>query len=141
MAKKKNLSLEQRAAVVTLSGEGYSGRAIARKLKISVHGVQAILQKSAETGTVKDRSRSGHPSITTAREDRLLYRLSLSNRRATSRMLKRDFEDSTGTTISSKTVRRRLVKAGLNGCVAVKRPLLTSAHRKKRLNWCRERKS
>ena len=71
---------------MTLSGEGegYSGHAIARKLKISVHGVQAILKKAAETGNVKDRKTSGRPPSTTDREDRLLYRLSLSNRRATS---------------------------------------------------------
>ena len=55
-------------------------------------------------------------------------------------MLKRDLEDATGAQVSTKTVRRRLVKAGLTGCVAAKRPLLTLAHRKKRLDWCRERK-
>ena len=87
MAKKRNLSIEQRASVVTLSKEGYSGGAIsARKLKISVCGVQAILRKALTTGMVKDRDRSGRSPSTTAREDRLLYRLSLSNRRSTSRI-------------------------------------------------------
>ena len=61
MAKRKNLYLEHRASVVTLSGEGYSGCAMTRKLKISVHGVQVILKKAAETGNVKDRKRSGRP--------------------------------------------------------------------------------
>ena len=95
-----NLSIEQRASVVILSKEGYSGRAIARKFKISVCGVQAILRMALTTGTVEDRDRSGRPPPTTAREDRLLYRLSLSNRRATSRMLKRDLEDVTGAQVS-----------------------------------------
>lgn len=36
MAKKKNLSIEQRAAVVTLSKEEYSGRAIAKAENQSV---------------------------------------------------------------------------------------------------------
>jgi len=58
--------------------------------------VQEILKKAVETGTVKDRARSGCPSVTIAREDRILYRLSLPNRRATIRMLKRDFEDAIG---------------------------------------------
>ena len=126
--------------MVTLSKEGYSGRAIAKKLQISVCAVQGILKKARETGAVKDRKRSGRPPLTTARQNRLLFHLSLSNRRATSRMLKRDFEDATGVHISSKTVRRRLVKAGLTGCVAAKRPMLTAVHRKRRLDWCRERK-
>ena len=125
--------------MVTLSKEGYSGRAIAKKLQISVCAVQGILKKARETGAVKDRKRSGRPPLTTARQNRLLFHLSVSTRRATSRMLKRDFEDATGVHISSKTV-RRLVKAGLTGCVAAKRPMLTAVHRKRRLDWCCERK-
>ena len=45
-------------------------------------------------------------------------------------MLKCDIEDATGTIVSSKTVTRRLVKAGLTGCVAVKRAFLISAYKK-----------
>ena len=57
---------------------------------MSVWGVQAILRKALATGTVKDRDRLCLPPSTTAREDNFLYRLFLSNRRETSRMLKRD---------------------------------------------------
>ena len=103
--------------------------------------MQAILKNAAETGNVKDRKRSGHPPSTTAREDRLLYHLSLSNRSSTmlNVNVKRDIQDATGTIVSSKTV-RRLVKAGLTGCVFVKRALLTSAHNGRRcsglMNQC-----
>ena len=38
----------------------------------------------------------------------------------------------TGAQVSYKIVRRRLIKAGLTGCVAAERPLLTLDHRKKR---------
>ena len=79
--------------------------AIARKHKISVCGVQAILRKALTTGTVEDRDMSGCPPSTIAGEDRLFYRLSLSNRTTTSRMLqKRDLEDVTGAQLFSKTV-------------------------------------
>jgi len=141
MAKKNNLSIEKRASVVTLSKENYSGRAIAKKLKISLCGVQEILKKHKENGCVRDRPRSGRPLSTTPRENRVLTRLSLNNRRATSRNLKREFEDATGTSISPRTVRRRLQKSGLRGCIAAKKPLLTATHRKNRLEWCRERKN
>ena len=73
--------------MVTLSKEDYSGHAIARKLKISLCAVQKILKKVQETGTVKDRPRSGRPSSTTPRQDRLLSHLALSDRQATSRDL------------------------------------------------------
>ena len=49
--------------------------------------------------------------------------------------------DSTGTIISSSTIRRRLLESGLKGCVARKKPLLTNAHKKKRRERCRERKN
>ena len=140
MPKRKNLSVEQRAAVVTLSKEHYSGRAIAKKLRISNCAVQKILKKVEETGTVKDRPRSGRPSSTTPRQDRLLSHLALSDRRATSRDLKRAFEDATGSQISCRTVRRKLLRSGLRGCVAAKKPLRTDTHRRKRLDWCQERK-
>ena len=52
MPKQRNLSIEVRAAVVTLSKENYSGHAIATKLKISICAMQKILQ---DTGTVTDR--------------------------------------------------------------------------------------
>ena len=56
---KKNLTEEERPAVVTLEKERYRQRAIARKQKISVCAVQEILKKKEETGTVKGRVRTG----------------------------------------------------------------------------------
>ena len=134
MPKRRNLSIEERAAVVTLSKEKYTGR-----LKISLCVVQKIL-KVCETGTVKDRPRSGRPSSTTPRQDRLLCHLSLSDRTATSRDLKRVLEDATGSQISCRTVRRKLLKCGLKGCIATRKPLRSAVHRKKRLEWCQQRK-
>ena len=93
--------------MVTLSGEGYFQRGIAKKLKISLCAVQNILKKKEETGKVADRQRSGRLRATSAREDRALVRLSLSNRRASSKLLKRDLEDCSATSISTRTVRSK----------------------------------
>ena len=46
MAKRKNVSIEQRASVVTLNKENYSSRAIAKKLKVNNCAVQEIFKKS-----------------------------------------------------------------------------------------------
>ena len=67
MAKKWNLTIEQRAAIVTLSKEEYNGCAMAKKMKVSLCAVQQILKKEKETGSVKDRKRSGQPCSTTPR--------------------------------------------------------------------------
>ena len=53
--------------------------------KVSYCAVHEILKKVKETGSVRDRERSGRPRFTTPRQDRLLKHLSLNNRRATSR--------------------------------------------------------
>ena len=139
MAKKRNLTVEERAEMVTLEKKGYRQRAIARKQKISLCAVQEIPKKKEETGTVKDRIRTGRTRVTSKRQDRLLKRLSLSNRKATSKGLKRGFVDSTGTVVCSSTIRRRVLESGLKGCVARKKPLRTNAHKKERLQWCKER--
>ena len=43
-----------------------------------------------------------------------------------------------GINLSSATVKRRLCEAGLNGCVARHKPLLTVTHKKRRLDFARE---
>jgi len=83
VAKKKNLSIEQGASIVTLSKVNYSGQAIIRKLKISLGAVQGILKKNKENGSVIDKPRSGRPLSTSSREDRELTQLSHNNRTAT----------------------------------------------------------
>ena len=79
-------------------------------------------EEKGETGTVKDKVRSGRPRVTSKHQDLLLKRLSLSNRKATSKGLKRGFADSTGTVVCSSTIRRRLLESGLKGCVARRKP-------------------
>lgn len=95
------------------------GRAILKKLKISRCAVQEILQKYAETGPVKDRPRSGRPRGTSCREHHLLYRQSLSNRRATSRLLKRP-AGRLGLSEINKYSQEK-TEYGLRGCAAAKK--------------------
>ena len=141
LPKCRSLSLETRSAVVTLWGEGYTQRQIAKKLKISRSGVQLILQKKKETGSIVDRPRTGRPKVTTPRESRLLIRLSLRDRKATSKMVKREFMDITGKSLSTRTVRRRLNEGGLRGCVAVKKTMLTKKQKQKRLAWAKKHRN
>ena len=116
------MSVEERATVVALHDEGYSG-SNSQELKISPYMVQEIIKKVEETGTVRDRPPSERRTSTTPQQDCLLTHCSLLNRKATSRIIKRDFEDATDVDISTRTVRRRLLKSGLRGCVAARKPL------------------
>ena len=64
-------------------------------------------------------------------------RISLRNRRLTSTQLKRDWNETSLVSCSSRTV---MDDAGLYGRVARKKPLLTDRHKTIRLNWAKEHK-
>ena len=121
MASKKRVSHDDRVKMVVLRDEGYSLQEIASKLKCNRSTVCRTLAKQRTCGTVDDRKKSGRPRISTPRDDRALQRICLHNRRFTSSHLKREWEQSSGVTSSSRTVRRRLDDVGLFGCVARKK--------------------
>ena len=58
----------------------------------------------------------------TIRQDRALVRLSLSNRRLTSFDLCQEWRQSIGVEVSTSTIRKRLLRSGLRGCKAKKKP-------------------
>lgn len=116
-------------------------REIAKRVGCSRNGVSGVIQRYNETGSMKDKPRSGRPRKSTPREDRTLVRLSLTDRRKSSSELSRDWQDTNNITVHPSTVRRRLICAGLKGCKARKKPLLTEKQRRNRLKWAREHKS
>ena len=114
--------------------------AIASRVKCSHSAVSKTLKRLKESGSVDDRPRSGRPRLSSARDDRELVRICLRNRRLTSTQLKRDWNETSLVSCSSRTVRRRLDDAGLYRRVARKKPLLTDRHKTIRLNWAKEHK-
>ena len=101
------LSQEERAQCVFMDRLDIPQTEIARKLKRSRYAVQLALSRYDETGDHKDRPRPGAARITSPRDDRLLVRKSLENRRATVPQLRSMWQTS-GVTASNTTVRRRL---------------------------------
>lgn len=138
MARRRELSLEERAQLVGLHEAGLSMNDIAKKKKVSRKAVQDAVKRYRETGSVENRSRSGRPKSTTAAEDRLLRRESLADRQKTSPVLATGFRESTGKALHPSTVRRRLLSFGLRGYVAAKKPLIRPDNKKKRLAWARQ---
>ena len=101
---------------------------------ISHKTVFRLVKKHRETSSVVDKPR---PKVTTEREDRILVRKSLGDRRLTSPELRARMEDEHGVHVSSRTVRGRLFSAGLRGCVTAKKPLLQDPSISKRLAFWR----
>ena len=114
---------------------------VAKMEKVSRYCVQQLVKKHQETGSVEDRARTGRPRATTVRQDRILVRTSLRNRRLTAPELKCSWKQEANANMSVQTVRRRLHEKGLRGCVAAKKPKLTDKHKKQRLAWAKEHKT
>lgn len=129
------MSSEDRVRVVVLQEEDYSSPKIAAKFGYSQSTVVRILQKYRETRGTKDRHRSGRPRKSTKRDDRVLIRISLGNRKLTSPDLLREWKDKCLVNVCTSTVRRRCLEYGLRGCKARKKPLLTAEQRKRRIEW------
>jgi transposase len=138
MAKCKQMDKEKRIRVSVLAEEGYSCRQIAKRVGCSHSAVVKLLQKKNETGSVADRSRSGRPRLSNDRQDRVLRRTSLADRRLTSPQLVRQWREKCGVMASPSTVRKRCLEFGLRGCKARRKPLLSDAQRKCRVEWAKK---
>ncbi|HEY6435747.1 MAG TPA: hypothetical protein VIY47_04090 [Ignavibacteriaceae bacterium] len=82
------------------------------------------------TGTLKREGRCGKKWITSKQDDRALVRHSKSNCEMTSRRLMVEMHAS-GVHLSSKTVRRRLIDAGLRAYRPRKKPKVMAAFMKR----------
>ncbi len=140
MVPNRRLDMETRMRAVLLVEQGQSYRAVARQLGLNHKTVFSIVHKHQATGSVADKTRSGRPKATTVREDRVLVRASLADRRLTSTDLRATMERQ-GVNLAARTVRKRLQAVGLRGCVAAKKPLLRPQTVKARLRFARQHKN
>ncbi|GFS54233.1 transposable element Tc1 transposase [Trichonephila clavipes] len=125
---------------IHLKEEGYSMRQIAAKVPCGLSTVVRTLKRLSETNFIADRGQSGHtrPRNTSLREDRLLHRISLSNRKLNSSQILKQWTLTSNVSVCPRTVKGRLLEIGLRGCKAHPKPLLTEFQRKRRLTWARE---
>ena len=140
MPKSRNFSVLERNCIIILHEEGYSQRQIAEKVRGSQTGVGDVIRryKSNKMGDdMKDCPRPGRPRITSRRQDRILRRLSLQNRKKNAVQLRKEWAELTGKNVSSRTTRRRLVQHGLRSRKARRKPLISPAQKRKRFVWAK----
>ncbi|GFT87102.1 transposable element Tcb1 transposase [Trichonephila clavipes] len=87
--------------------------------------VVRTLKRFSETNLIADRGRSGRKRKTSLREDGLLHRISLSNRKLNSSQILKQWTLTSNVSVCPRTVRGRLLEIGLRGCKARPKPLLT----------------
>ena len=81
----------------------------------------------------EDNLRKERPLETIKAEDNSIVYTSKRDRRLTAQEITSDFNYVHGKNVSERTIRERLKKAGPHGRVAVRKPLLRSVNRVKRL--------
>ena len=116
----KQISAETRGVIIFLQNEGKSQRFIANNTDVSRKGVQGVLKRCMETEDSRCQLRSGRKRKSVTRCDRTLIKISLGNRKLTSKELSRELKKSSGVELSAPTVRRRLLENGLRECKAKK---------------------
>ena len=90
---------------------------------------------------MQDRLGRGRKKKTSSREDQKIIQSSIKDRRKSSTEIAREMKEEIGLELSSRTIRRRLLDAGIKSCRAKKKPLLSEKARQKQLQWALEHRS
>lgn len=129
--------MEEAAQAIGLLNAGLSLREVGRRLNVSHSVISRLRERHQQTGSVKQRPRSGRPKKTTPRQDRQMVVLAKRERVKSAKMINSEFRNATGVRISDQTVRNRLHSHNLRAFRPAVRPRLTMRHRTNRLEFAR----
>jgi len=115
--------------------KGMKQREIARELQIGQSSIHYIWKRYMKSGDITPLPKSGRKLILSPRDRRLLTLKSKKNPFFTPRELQNSLESLPK--VSIWTVRRSLQQSGLFSRIACRKPMLTRAHVKARLSWCK----
>ena len=135
MAKRQKLDYSVRQAIVKLHKEKHTIREISEKVKRSKSVVGRIVKSYNDTGKIASAFKTGRPRKTSAREDRIMQRMSLKDRFKSCTEIKRVMNSTSCVNVSRQTVSRRLQEIGLFNRTPRKKPLVSSKNKKKRLEF------
>ena len=135
------LSTETKELIITLSESVKNKAELSRMLNIPRTTLRSVLSKYGRTGTVETLTRSGRKKSFTNRDRNALKGLVKSNRRLTVQDITVKLNECKTKTFSQKTVQRVLHSEGYKRRLAKKKMVVRKANRKKRVKWCKERRS
>lgn len=126
MGRNPSCTPEIRAMIVRMyCSQKQTMRAIAGTLGVSKTMVFQAIKAYGKTGTCENHKRQIRGRKTTQIEDRQIVHLSKKNPFLSSMEILRQVQPQITCQISSATVRRRLLEAGLRGCIAKRKPLVS----------------
>ncbi|GFR30343.1 HTH_Tnp_Tc3_2 domain-containing protein [Trichonephila clavata] len=131
MENRKETTNEERKLVMKLSNEGKSLRNIAKVVGRNVNCIQTILQKFKKTGMLANTEGRGRKKIKNSiTERRVIHQVKI-DPKIYAPKIAASTSNTLGRSVSAKTVRKVLRKAGYNGRVARKKPLIVIPMRKR----------
>lgn len=128
------LTLVERAAIVTLHNVGWTGRDIAQELRCSENTVSLWWKRWQETRSLEDAERSGRPRSTTDATDEEISLHTWEHEDQPARVVLREL----GLRVHWRTVRRRMNEVGLRSHVKRFEQELTAEHRRNRVQWAQD---
>ncbi|GFT08590.1 transposable element Tc1 transposase [Trichonephila clavipes] len=138
MENRKETTIEERKLVIKLSNEGKSQLNIAKVVGRSVNCIQKFLQKFKNTGMLANNEGRGRKKIMNSiTERRVIHQVKI-DPKISAPKIAASTSNTLGRSVSAETVRRVLRKAGYNGRVARKKPLIGKRNRVKRLKFAKE---
>ena len=121
--------------MVKLHQEKHTIREISEKVKRSKSVVGRVVKSYNDTGQIVSAFKTGRPRKTSAREDRIMQRMSLKERFKSCTEIKRVMNSTPFVNMSRETVSRRLQEIGLFNRTPRKKPLVSSKNTNKRLEF------
>jgi transposase len=128
---------EKRIRIIALQETGCKPTAIAKQLKLKRTTVKDVLHKWEIHHTIQDLPKSGRPPKLDERTMRRFARMTQKGEVSTPCELIHAALSQGDIHISASTVRRALHKEGLKPMHTIRRPMLTRAHKKKRLDFAK----
>ena len=138
MAKTCEVPRALRERVVEFHKDAFSVRKIARRLDMKHTTVQYIIQQFKKTGRVENKKGRGRKRVTSSRTDRYIKEVVMRDRKLSAKQLVKQVEASTGTKVSTQTIRNRLRERGLHGRIPRKKQFISQKNKMKCLNFARE---
>ena len=135
------LNSDQKQTIIKLNSKNISGRNIAELTGISRSTIQKFFKRFGERGHIENKSRTGRPKVSRARDDHVLSRLVKRNRRQTLKDLTVKLNESIPASVSETTVKRKLKRLEYERHRVKKTTTISEKNRKARVLWCREKKN
>lgn len=127
--------------IIAYSKLNYKKTRIAALCKCSRSCISRVIKTYKITGGIKDKVRTGRPRISSKKSDAKLFNLIRNNPYLSFRKLSALWSVKCNQLLSKNTAYRRILELGLRSYNATQKQFLSTSDKKKRLEWCKQRKN